>query len=389
MPNRFSLVLSSLTIFAAIVSCAPHDKFASHLGSQSISSAMLMNASPIAADEDLPKVANVDLLGLTPEMVRFLDDHVHTHAGEDARLRMLLSAVMGEGRFSLEYDEKTRTAAETFRDRRGNCLSFTNMFVAMARYVGLDAHYQEVDIAPDWSLSGQSFLLSEHVNVVIDLRSGETAVIDFNMYDFELRDDRKVISDTRARAHYFNNLGVENMLNGSSVEAFVNFRQSLLEDKDFVPTWINLGILYRREGYADYAEAAYLQALSRDPYNLVTLSNLANLYEQQGEAEYAANYRKEVEKHRLENPYYQYFLANEAFTSGDYQGAVSYLENAIQSRPNEDRFLFLMSMTQMMLGDREKARYWMEKAEEAAAEGKDRRRYSHKLELLRAQKAHD
>ena len=49
------------------------------------------------------------------------------------------------------YDEITRTASETFRARRGNCLSFSNMFVAMARDVGLDVQFQEVEIPPDWT----------------------------------------------------------------------------------------------------------------------------------------------------------------------------------------------------------------------------------------------
>jgi hypothetical protein len=168
---------------------------------------MLLDDSPLAAGTGTLSVGNVDVLELTPEMIRFLDDHVRTRGSEDGRLRMLLFAVMGEGTFNLIYEESTRTAAETFRDRRGNCISFTNMFIAMARYLDIDAYYEEVDIPPDWSLSGQSFLLSEHVNVLLELKNNETRIVDFNMYDFKLGYDRKVISDKRARAHYFNNLG--------------------------------------------------------------------------------------------------------------------------------------------------------------------------------------
>jgi tetratricopeptide (TPR) repeat protein len=296
-------------------------------------------------------------------------------------LRQLIYAVIVEGSFQLVYDESTRTAGETFRDRRGNCLSFTNMFVAMARYAGLEANYQEVDVPPDWSLTGQSFLLSKHVNVLLELSWGER-IVDFNVYDFKITFDKNVISDQRGRAHYFNNLGVEYMLAGNGALAMAHFRQSLLEDETFTPAWINLGILHRREALPEYAEAAYLKALRTDASNLVAMSNLANLYAEEGLSEYAALYQARVESHRMENPYYRYLLANEDFTNGDYRSAIGHLEFAIQERPREDRFLALMSMSYLMIGDRQAAQSWMKKAEAAAGEDSSKQRYQNKLELL-------
>ncbi|RPH98659.1 MAG: transglutaminase domain-containing protein, partial [Lysobacterales bacterium] len=107
-------------------------------------------------------------------MSAFLDGYTSPEQKEGFRLKRLLYAIMGEGTFELVYDDITRTAAETFRDQRGNCLSFTNMFVAMARHVGLDASYQEVEVPAEWSLSGQAFLLSQHVNVFLQLSHDET-----------------------------------------------------------------------------------------------------------------------------------------------------------------------------------------------------------------------
>jgi Flp pilus assembly protein TadD len=255
------------------------------------------------------------------------------------------------------------------------------MFIAMARYMGLEAHYQEVDVPPDWSLNGEAFLLSKHVNALLELSYGER-IVDFNVYDFKMTFDKNVITDRRGRAHYFNNIGVEHLLGGDNALAVANFRQSLREDDRFTPAWVNLGILYRREGHPDYAEAAYLQALRIENGNLVAMSNLANLYDAEGLAEEAAKYHARVQKHRMENPYYRYLLANEAFVSGDYRTAIGHLEFAIDKRDNEDRFLSLMSLSHLMSGDRESAQYWMKKAEAAALEDESKRRYHNKLELL-------
>lgn len=367
---------------ATLCACAaPASKAVQQLGAETITAAMLLEASPLAGDLHPEELSEIDILEITPEMRTFLDDHVRGSNSPGERSRLLGFAVMGEGTFRLIYDESTRTAAETFRDRRGNCLSFTNMFVAMARYLGLNARYQEVEVPPDWSLSGESFLLSKHVNV--SLRFGQDEmIVDFNLYDFKIDFDHEIISDKRARAHYFNNLGVEYLLADDRARALAHFRQSLREDESFGPAWINLGILHSREGYLEYAEAAYLLALQADRLDLVAMSNLANLYEQAGLPELAAAYEKRVQAHRMQNPYYRYQLAQEAVIAGDYDAAIEHLEQAIRQREQEGRFYFLMSVSYLMSGDRHEAERWLEKAQAVAEAHADRQRYNSKLDLL-------
>jgi len=375
-----------LLIFAVLVfcGCAAQPKPVAQLGTGVVSAEMLLESSPLGTPASVRQIAEVDILHLSPEMKAFLNDHVRGRHSDDEKLRLLIYAVMGEGTFRLVYDEVTRTAEETYHDRRGNCLSFTNMFIAMARYLGLEARYQEVEVPPDWSIAGQAFLLNKHVNVLLDL-GYETRVVDFNLYDLKMRFDKQVVSDRRGRAHYHNNLGVERMLAGDNLQALAHFQQSLREDDSFAAAWINLGILHRREAYPEYAEAAYLEALTIDRDNLVAMSNLANLYEEEGLIEQAESYRAKVQQHRMENPYYRFMLANEAFAGGDYRAAIRELEYAIGERPNEDLFYSLMSMSYLMIGNREAARDWMKKAAQVAEEDSSKRRYEHKLGVLMSQ----
>ncbi len=371
-----------LLVAVALSSCAtPVEHKPAQLGSGNVSSEMLLEASPLVTTAPSMALPEVDILDVSPEMQVFLDDHVRGRRNDDEKLRLLVFAVMGEGTFDLIYDESTRTAHETFDDRRGNCLSFTNMFIAMARYLQLDAEYQEVRVPPDWSLSGQTLLLSRHVNVMVRIGDART-VIDFNMPGLDIDYARRTISDQRARAHYFNNLGVEHMLEDRSGLALAHYRQALKEDGGFAPAWVNLGILHRREGYPAHAEAAYLLALQSEPDNRVAMSNLANLYDEQGLVALAARYRQEVESHRMRNPYYRYMLANEAFANGDYGAAIEHLEFALRTRTEDPRFYSLMSMSYLMIGDRRQSMKWMRKAEEAAIEDSEREQFSRKLNLL-------
>lgn len=371
-------------VAAVLTACAVSTPHATGNAKRGPSAEDVIDNSPLAAQSAEVNLADIEMLAVSPEMKAFIDEQVDRNAREADRLGQLLVAVLGGDRFSLAYDDSTRTAASTFANRRGNCISFTNMFIAMARDLGLNARYQEVEIPPDWSLAGQTFLISEHVNVLVEVANALSRVVDFNSYEIvvDVEHDSQVISDARARAHYFSNIGVERMLEDDAGLAFANLRQSLREDRSFAPAWVNLGILYRREGYPAYAEVAYLEALEHDRSNLMAMSNLANLYQELGREEEAQHYLARVREHRMGNPFYRYRLANIAFEEGDYKSAIKNLKYAIRQKNDEDQFYYLLSLSYLMAGDRPQAQRWMKEAQDVARATEDRQRYSRKLDLL-------
>jgi len=344
----------------------------------------LLAGAPLgAAVTPLPPIDSEEVLAVSAEMRAFLDTHVHPRAAESVKLQELVDAIISGESFGLEFDEKTRTAAETFRLRRGNCLSFSNLFIAMAREVGLDASFQEVDIPPDWSLRNDVFVLNRHVNVRVDLGSLDDHVVDFNIDDFRASYDTRIIPDSRALAHFYNNVGVESMQAGDAASAVLCFRRAIADnDRRFSPAWTNLGTVYLRLGHPAYAEAAYLEALKADSEDLVAMSNLASLYERQGDPERAAMYRRRVSDHRRQNPYFRYQRAREAFAAGDWDAAIGHLKFAIRKKQNEDEFYALLGMCYLKKGDKGTARRWLARAEEVAATDALKRRYSSKIEKL-------
>ncbi len=308
------------------------------------------------------------MLALTSEMRKFLDAHVDRRAGAELKLRQLVLAIIDARTFGVVYDDRTRTASETFRARRGNCLSFSNMFVAMAREVGLLAEFEEVDTPPDWTLNNETYVLNQHVNVRVDLGQAGVRVVDFNIADFRASYEIRTISDARALAHYYNNIGVERMLAGDTASALACFRTALAEvDRRFPPAWTNLGTLYMRNERPVQAEASYLQALKEDEGDLVAMSDLARLYQRIGEPERAAAYRKKVVRHRWLNPYYRYDLARQAYAAQRYDEAIGLLKYAIRQRPKEDQFCHLLGLSYLGEGDVREGRRWLARAEEIAA----------------------
>ena len=375
---RRARIAGILVIMAGCASVPPSEEAAV------ISPEQLLAGEPLLATTgELPEIISAaDILFVDAAMRSFMDAHVDANGTSYVKLHQLLYAVINEGSFGLEYNDLTHTAAETFDIRTGNCLSFTNMFVAMAREAGLKASFQEVEIPPDWSMQGDVFVLSRHMNIYIDLGYHGEHIVDFNIDDFRSTYDRRKISDERALAHFYSNRGVERLQADDTIEAFLFFRQALEFDQSFAPAWNNLGTLYSRNGHRGFAEASYLQAVEVQRGAMLPMSNLARLYEANGDEERAEYYRDRVSYHRSRNPYYQYHLAREAFQERNYEEAIEYLQRAIKQKEWEDSFYFLLGLSYLQIGEEEKARRWLSKAEEVAEDDSLKRNYHNKLELL-------
>lgn len=336
-----------------------------------------------ATDDLATSIKSTSVLALSDEMRAFLRKHVNPGGTDVFRMQQLIDAMMGTTSFRLEYDENTRIAAETFRLQQGNCLSFTTLFVALARGTGLKADFQEVEIPPDWSTRKDVFVLNRHVNVIVQLGASGSRAVDFNIGDFKSTYEVEKISDKRAIAHFFNNMGVERMQTGEIAEAVAFFRRAIVDgDGEFSPPWTNLGMLYRKTGYNEYAEVAYLEAIRVDKEDDVAMSNLVSLYERSGDLEKLQAYQKKVSKHRLRNPHLRYSLARDSFSNGDYEAAIDHLKNATRRVKDKSEYFFLLGVCYLMQGDEEKARRWTAKAEKVAETDEEKRRYSKKIEAL-------
>jgi Flp pilus assembly protein TadD len=383
LESPIAVLLALVAVLVApVVACT---SVAGRLHSLAITPEELLAGALLGVAQGAPAsvVEEKDVLAPSAEMREFLNTHVHHKGAESTKLHELVSAIIDTDTFGVVYDDTTRTASETFRVRRGNCLSFANMFVAMARDVGLKVEYQEVDIPPDWTLDAYTYVLNQHVNVFVDLGLMGKRVVDFNIGDFKASYEMHKVSDARALAHYYNNIGVERMFSRDTAAALSCFRRALANnDRQFSPAWTNLGTLYLRNGHPAHAEAAYLEALKASASDLVAMSDLARLYERLGDRERAEAYRKKVAYHRSLNPYYRYELARRAYQDHSYDVAIGHLKYAIRKRPKEDQFYFLLGASYLRKGDEPAARRWLARAEELAATDALKRRYSDKIDML-------
>src|SRR4051794_10491152 len=109
---------------------------------QSVGRAPLLDGQALFG-ETVPPAEEVDILAVSDPMRAFIVANGRDIQVDWLRMKRLLHGMQASGYLDLTYEnERTLTAAETFAARSGNCLSFTNLFVALARAANLAAEFQ-------------------------------------------------------------------------------------------------------------------------------------------------------------------------------------------------------------------------------------------------------
>lgn len=320
---------------------------------------------------------------LDDEMRAFVAAKIGAANEPRTKLQRLLAGMQESGLFELDYAmAETTTARTTFHERRGNCLSFTILFVALAREAGLDVRYRLVNMPPLWSSETDFVVLRRHVNTIARTAFHEDYVVDFNAIELGGRYDTREIGDDEVLALFYNNLGAEALIRGEHPASFQYFREAVLAAPTMAGSWTNLGALYSRRGMHERAEAAYLHALSLEPNERSALSNLAGLYSVMGEDELAAEYRERVRNYQLRNPYFHFAQAQEAVSRQEFAAAARALRNALRLKRDEPRFYLLQGQINLALGREEEAVASFHRGREYAPSGPQRSEYDQRIQAL-------
>jgi Flp pilus assembly protein TadD len=335
-------------VLLTVAGCAAREPVRAPLPKQDLLSGTALFGEPVTARP----IALDDVFRMDPEMHAFVDENVGDTRNPATKLSRLLSAMQAEGLFALDYSAgATRTVGETFHIRTGNCLSFTMLFVTLARSAGLDVGYQLVDVPPSWSSDSGLVVLANHINARVRGGTRPDYVVDFNIDDFKEHYDTYSISDRYAAALFYNNRGVEALLDEDYRSSFIYLRMAIDTDPNIAGLWVNLGILYARSGRDAQAESAYLNALGVDRRNETALTNLVALYTRTGDEERAELYRERVHRYQQQNPYYHYYLAREAYQEKRFEEALELVDRALRLKHDEQQFHFLQGLALEQLGE--------------------------------------
>ncbi|MCW8925685.1 MAG: tetratricopeptide repeat protein [Xanthomonadales bacterium] len=321
---------------------------------------------PLRVNEPVAQVADVDVVAVSPEMDAFLEQYILPYNSIHTRMTLLMDAVSGNGVLDFDYDDGfTLTSVDAFKTHAGNCIGFANMLVALARKSGIKASYQEVLRRPEWSTREDTVLLVKHINVILE-GAGYTYVMDVSGIRISPAARRQVISDSYAKALYFNNLGAEALIRNDLPTAYAYMSRAIETEPNLTDSWINIGVVLSRNGQLADAEAVLKKALQIDGNEYAALSNLYEIYISQENFEAAAALESRVERYRQRNPYYLMQLSEEALMQGDAEEALRLIQRAIKKKDNDHQLYFALARTQYVAGQVNAAQASLSRARELA-----------------------
>ena len=296
------------------------------------------------------------------------------------RLGVFMFAPEGLG---MTYVETANlTVAQAYEARTANCLTFTLLFLALAKEAGLEATPQEIEQILGFRQADGTLYLSNHVNASVRVGSRRYTV-DVAGDQIIQRDRPKPITTTRLIAHYYNNLAVERLAAGDYPAASSLLDIAIGLDPAYAGYWSNAGVVHTRGGDPETGRNDYRQALALDPDNTNALFNLAGLAARTGDRALEAEYRKRLAKLERNDPFHAFVQALTAENAGDLARATRFYRRAVDLRPQEHRFHSALANAYLKAGKTGLAIRSLARAQ-ALSNGDTRAAYSERLDALRA-----
>jgi len=159
---------------------------------------------------------------INEEMKKDVLEKVGMGAPPLKRIKRLMRYLNDQQEISFHYSrDHSYTAIEAFKAREGDCLSYSNLYVGLARYLKLPVYFVDIDEAPHYYMNKGTLFRSTHVAVAYTERFNAMNINPFVVIiDFSRESSKwklwlyELIDDSHAFALFYNNIAVEHMSSG-------------------------------------------------------------------------------------------------------------------------------------------------------------------------------
>ncbi len=290
------------------------------------------------------------------------------------RLRRTIRFLNDRGYLNFRYEDNlSLTAVQAFEQKKGDCLSYTNLFMGISRHLKVPAYFVHVSEARNYYERGGIFFVSTHMAVgygggAIGLGSSPyTVIVDFTE---ESSDWRlwlyQSIDDATAVALFYNNIAVDRMLKGdvAGAEAMVRFLVSRRPGMKELQN--NLGVILMRQGRFEEALALLQAAIGRFPAYQPLYTNAVQAARGARRPDVAQSILDRGRKIAQEDPFFLFNEGVNAFHEGDHALAESRFRAAIKRQSNNPFLFAWLSRVLLASGKEEEGVEAFRKAQEMA-----------------------
>ena len=345
-----------------------------------------------AFDAPTQRIDASEVFALSPAMKRYLEVDIASQLRSMGAQRGLVDALYRKAKLSLDYDtDITRTAAQAFDARSGNCLSLVVMTAALAKHLSLPIQYQALVGNESWSRNGGLSFVNGHVNITVARRlvdringieSNTLLQLDFGALPAGRGMHIQPVGERTILAMFMNNRAAEALARGEMAEAYAYAREAVIQDPAFAAGYNTLAVVYQRRGLAEAAERAYRHAIAQEEDHRAAMHNLARLLDAQGRSAEAVPWRAKLAKLEAEPPFHHFDLGVAAVQAGDYKAAQAHLLREMRRDPDYHEFHFWLAVALYGMGEVAQAREHLDTAMKNSTTQRDRSIYASKLQRL-------
>ncbi len=297
-------------------------------------SALPWQDSRFAYDPSRVTLTGHDVFQLDSELATLLADPQLRRLAPLPRARRLMSLIFGPNRDRFTYEAGTTTvAAETWRRRRGDCISLTVLAYAAARELQLTVELQEVQV-PALHVRRQGYeFVNHHVNLRVRIpaqpngEGTQQLVIDF---DPEVAPwaQGKALTERSIVARMYSNLGAEALVQNDDKLAYAYLRAAIINDPAHAASYTNLALLYRRAGLHAQAEGWLRQGIDLGDRPQTAMRAMLELLQEQNRLAEWETLSKQLRRHEESDPHYWIARGSRNLAEGRPADAVRALERA-------------------------------------------------------------
>ncbi len=371
-------LLLALLCVATISGCATQPRQVTASAGSEVESILNYEAS-LSADhpDQVDRILEIDPAIIAAARRKFTDQNRHNRA------KHLAQWLVDENAHNMRYDITANlTPIQAYREKRGNCLSFTILLVRLANELGVELKYNDVDLPDIWDQDQQSNLIFyRHINAVYK-SINVSQVFDLAMENYDGGFPQRIVSQRTAVAMLHSNLGVDALKEKKFDDALHHLTLSVSIDPNRSFFWINLAVAHKRNGNFDLAEKLLLIAFEMDDKNGLASSNLERLYRSQGKQRLADRFQKRAARSRAQNPYIHFDTAKKHYDNRKIKLAKKSVSRAIKLHDTDPKFFELRSRINQRLQNYKLALADLETAFKLSNSQDERTRYFHKVKRV-------
>jgi Tfp pilus assembly protein PilF len=348
------------------------------------------------------RIRAADVFSLSDEMRHYVDTDIAQRVKRGkSRQGALFEALASRDGLKIEYDSAmTRTGAQAFADRAGNCLSLVIMTSALAKALELAVTYQKVFIDETFARSGDMYLLIGHVNLTLGHRKSDERAVGYRVghksheadamtIDFLPPEDMRnvksqPIGEDIVIAMYMNNRAVESLTRGRQDDAYWWAREAMVQSPRFLAAYNTLGAIYRKHGNLAQSESVLRFVLAQEPDNTQAMANLVAVLAESGKRDESDRLAARLARLEPVSPLAYYERGMEAMRAGDLRAAKEAFERELARSPDYHELHFWLAVTHVRLGNHDGARKHLALAVKYSPSRRDQEIYATKLDKLNA-----